>query len=85
MQRQQKEWFDGRVICSDLHNPDFVKLAESFGAAGFLASDPETLRTALRKAFAERRPAIIEVRLTEFFPPPWPFLMMPQNRKWVCQ
>ena len=33
VQRQQKEWFDGRVICSDLHNPDFVKLAESFGAA----------------------------------------------------
>ena len=85
VQRQQKEWFDGRVICSDLHNPDFVKLAESFGAEGFLASDPETLRIALRKAFAERRPAIIEVRLTEFFPPPWPFLMMPQNRKWVCQ
>lgn len=84
VQRQQKEWFDGRVICSDLHNPDFVKLAESFGAAGFLASDPETLRTALRDAFAERRPAIIEVRLTEFFPPPWPFLMMPQNRKGVC-
>jgi len=85
VQRQQREWFDGRVICSDLHNPDFVKLAQSFGAAGFLASDPETLRTALRKAFAERRPAIIEVRLTEFFPPPWPFLMMPQNRKGVCQ
>ncbi len=85
VQRQQKEWFDGRVICSDLHNPDFVKLAESFGAAGFLASDPETLRIALRKAFAERRPCIIEVRLTEFFPPPWPFLMMPQNRKQVCQ
>jgi acetolactate synthase-1/2/3 large subunit len=85
VQRQQKEWFDGRVICSDLHNPDFVKLAESFGAAGFLASDPDTLRIALRRAFAERRPCIIEVRLTEFFPPPWPFLMMPQNRKQVCQ
>ncbi|MDH5171453.1 MAG: thiamine pyrophosphate-binding protein [Gammaproteobacteria bacterium] len=85
VQRQQKEWFDGRVICSDLHNPDFVKLAESFGAAGFLADNPESLRGALREAFEQRGPSIIEVKVTEFFPPPWPFLMMPQNRKQVCQ
>jgi acetolactate synthase-1/2/3 large subunit len=85
VQRQQKEWFDGRVICSDLHNPDFVKLAESFGAAAFAADDPESLRAALRQAFDERGPSIIEVKVKEFFPPPWPFLMMPQNRRAVCQ
>ena len=84
VQRQQKEWFDGRVICSDLHNPDFVKLAESFGAAGFAAHDPESLRGAIRQAFDQPGPAIIEVSVDEFFPPPWPFLMMPQNRKEVC-
>jgi acetolactate synthase-1/2/3 large subunit len=85
VQRQQKEWFEGRVICSDLHNPDFVKLAESFGAAAFKAQDPESLRTALRQAFDERGPSIIEVEVKEFFPPPWPFLMLPQNRREVCQ
>ena len=85
VQRQQKEWFDGRVICSDLHNPDFVKLAESFGAAGFSAHDPETLRTAIREAFNESGPSIIEIKVDEFFPAPWPFLMMPQNRKDVCE
>ena len=85
VQRQQKEWFDGRVICSDLRNPDFVKLAESFGAAGFAADDPESLRTAIRQAFEEQGPSIIEVKVEEFFPAPWPFLMMPQNRKGVCQ
>jgi acetolactate synthase-1/2/3 large subunit len=85
VQRQQKEWFDGRVICSDLHNPDFVKLAESFGAAGFAANDPESLRTAIRQAFEQKGPAIIEVTVEEFFPAPWPFLMMPQNRKAVCE
>jgi acetolactate synthase-1/2/3 large subunit len=85
VQRQQKEWFDGRVICSDLHNPDFVKLAESFGAAGFAAHDPESLRTAIRQAFEQKGPAIIEVKIEEFFPAPWPFLMMPQNRKEVCE
>jgi acetolactate synthase-1/2/3 large subunit len=85
VQRQQKEWFDGRVICSDLHNPDFVKMAESFGAAGFSASDPESLRQAIRSAFEQKGPSIIEVDVQEFFPAPWPFLMMPQNRKQVCK
>lgn len=85
VQRQQKEWFDGRVICSDLHNPDFVKMAESFGAAGFAAHDPESLRTAIQQAFEEKGPSIIEVKVDEFFPAPWPFLMMPQNRKSVCK
>ncbi|MFK8050556.1 MAG: thiamine pyrophosphate-dependent enzyme [Halioglobus sp.] len=85
VQRQQKEWFDGRVICSDLHNPDFVKLAESFGAAGFAANDPESLRTAIQAAFEQTGPAIIEVTVEEFFPAPWPFLMMPQNRREVCE
>lgn len=85
VQRQQKEWFDGRVICSDLHNPDFVKMAESFGAAGFNAHDPESLRTAIQEAYKEKGPSIIEVAVDEFFPAPWPFLMMPQNRKSVCK
>lgn len=85
VQRQQKEWFDGRVICSDLHNPDFVKMAESFGAAAFPAHDPESLRDAIRLAFEESGPSIIEVKVEEFFPAPWPFLMMPQNRKAVCK
>jgi acetolactate synthase-1/2/3 large subunit len=85
VQRQQKEWFEGRVVCSDLHNPDFVKLAESFGAAGFKAHDPESLRGAIRQAFDEQGPCIIEVEVKEFFPPPWPFLMLPQNRREVCQ
>ncbi|MEM6583144.1 MAG: thiamine pyrophosphate-dependent enzyme [Pseudomonadota bacterium] len=85
VQRQQKEWFEGRVTCSDLHNPDFVKMAESFGAAGFAASDPESMRKAIRQAFDQPGPSIIEVKVDEFFPAPWPFLMMPQNRKGVCQ
>ncbi len=85
VQRQQKEWFDGRVICSDLHNPDFVKLAESFGATGIKAHDPESVRSAIKLAFTIDGPVIIEVELEEFFPAPWPFLMLPQNRREVCQ
>ena len=84
VQRQQREWFGGRLIASDLHNPDFVRLAQSFGAAGCYAENPEELRMALQEAFDTPGPSIIEVRVAEFFPSPWPFLMMPQNRKATC-
>lgn len=84
VQRQQKEWFGGRVIASDLHNPDFVKLAESFGATGIRVDGPERLKSAIEKAFGQDGPAIIEVTVDEFFPAPWKFIMMPQTRKRVC-
>ena len=57
----QKRWYGERVIATDLRNPDFVKLAESFGALGLRAEGPEGLRTALKQAFDENRPALIEV------------------------
>jgi acetolactate synthase-1/2/3 large subunit len=84
VQRQQKEWFGGRVIASDLHNPDFVKLAESFGAMGIRVAGPAGLKDAIEKAFGQDGPAIIEVTVDEFFPAPWKFIMMPQTRKQVC-
>lgn len=85
VQRQQREWFDGRVLCSDLHNPDFVKLAESFGALGLHAHDPESLRLAIRRGFAAGGPVLIEVEVKEFFPAPWKHIMLPQNRKSVLR
>ena len=84
VQRQQNEWFGGRVIASDLHNPDFVKLAESFGALGIRVNGPDTLRKAIERAFAQDGPAIIEVTVDEFLPAPWKFILMPQTRKQVC-
>jgi len=85
VQRQQREWFDGRVLCSDLHNPDFVKLAESFGALGIRIGEARQLAPAIERAFAQDLPAVIEVRVDEFFPSPWPFILMPQNRGSVCR
>ena len=84
VQRQQKEWFGGRVICSDLHNPDFVQLAESFGAMAQRVGNPQQLKTAIEAAFAQDGPAIIEVTVDEFFPAPWKFIMMPQTRNALC-
>jgi acetolactate synthase-1/2/3 large subunit len=78
------EWFGGRTIASDLHNPDFVKLAESFGAMGIRVNGPGKLKGAIEMAFRQNGPVIIEVTVDEFFPTPWKHIMMPQTRKRVC-
>jgi acetolactate synthase-1/2/3 large subunit len=59
--RDQRNVFKGREIGALLTNPDFVKLAETFGAAAYLARTPAELRSALEKALALDRPVIIEV------------------------
>lgn len=80
VRRIQEQQFGNQLIASDLANPDFVRFAESFGAAGERARTPEELRGALRRAFARRDgPTVIEVPVGPF-PSPWPFLMMPRNR-----
>jgi len=79
VRRTQKEMFGNRLIATDLTNPDFVKLAESFGAMGLPATSPETLRTALRQAFDHKGPSVIEVRVGEM-PNPWEFMLLPSTR-----
>ena len=52
----------GGTYETDLHNPDFVKFAESFGAVGMRADDPAELETLIPLALeqpgagADRRP-----------------------------
>jgi acetolactate synthase-1/2/3 large subunit len=84
VQRQQDEWFDGRRIASDLTNPDFVKLAESFGAGAYRVNSPERLAAVLPRAFDEKGPTLVEVTVTERMPTPWPFILMQQNRRALC-
>ncbi|MBN1320325.1 MAG: biosynthetic-type acetolactate synthase large subunit [Thermoleophilia bacterium] len=43
--------------------PDFVKLAEAYGAEGYRAAHPEELEEVLRTAFASDRPAVIDIRV----------------------
>jgi acetolactate synthase-1/2/3 large subunit len=40
--------------------PDFVKLAEAYGAVGLRASKPEEVEVVLRKAFDTPRPVIMD-------------------------
>ncbi|HMJ41010.1 MAG TPA: thiamine pyrophosphate-dependent enzyme [Pseudolabrys sp.] len=79
VKRIQEEQFAGRLIASDLANPDFVKFAESFGAAGRRARNPDELGAALRQAFAAREPTLIEVPVGAM-PSPWEFIHMPRVR-----
>lgn len=54
--------YDGRVIGSDLHNPDFCKLAESFGAQAIRAQTPDAVRAAIKQGIATTNtPTIVEV------------------------
>ncbi len=73
VRRIQKERFNGRTIGSDLLNPDFVKLAESFGMDGVRANGPEGLRDALRGALKSTGPTLIEVPVGEM-PSTWSIL-----------
>ena len=80
VQRQQAEWFGGRLISSDLHNPDFVKFAESFGAAAYRTNSPAGLREFIRKGLDHKGPTIIEVVITEDMASPWEFILTPPVR-----
>lgn len=73
VRRIQLNQFDGRVIGSDLTNPDYLKLADAFGIVGYDVTSPEELGVAVRDALAQRKPALIRMRVGEF-PSPWPVL-----------
>ena len=68
--RDQVNRFDGRVYGAELHNPDFVKLAEAYGARGVRADGPKELEASLREALATDAPTLIEVPV-EMMPTPF--------------
>ena len=79
VRRIQQEQFGNRLIASDLVNPDFVRLAESFGVAAFRAETAPALERALRDALALKAPALIHVPHGESASP-WDMIMMPKVR-----
>jgi acetolactate synthase-1/2/3 large subunit len=62
MVRQWQELFYQRCYaCTEMNAaPDFVKLAEAYGAVGLRASKPEEVEAVLRKAFDTPRPVIMD-------------------------
>ena len=59
--RDQVNQFSGRAVGAELHNPDFVKLAEAYGVRAARAEGPEALESALRDAINTDGPSLIEV------------------------
>jgi acetolactate synthase-1/2/3 large subunit len=81
VRRDQRDSFGGRVIASDLVNPDFVALARSFGVEAERVDSPDAFRPVLERALSDGGPWLIEIVV----PPdseasPWPFIMPPPPR-----
>ena len=72
MIRQWQDLFYNERFChsclrhaSGDYYPDFVKLADAYGAVGMRISDPQELRSKLEEAFAIPRPVVIDVIVDE--------------------
>ncbi|SRR5579884_260505 len=57
----QQEQYGGRYIGADFGNPDFARLAETFGVLGLRADTWDALGPALDTALAADRPSVIDV------------------------
>jgi len=62
MVRQWQELFYAKNYCATCLDaaPDFVKLAESYGAVGLRASTPEEVEPVIREAFSIKKPVIMD-------------------------
>jgi acetolactate synthase-1/2/3 large subunit len=78
VRRIQREMFGGRLISSDLYNPDFAKFVDSFGMDYWKADSPQTLAPALNAALSGK-PAFIEVKI-DGFPNPFPHMFFRKVR-----
>jgi acetolactate synthase-1/2/3 large subunit len=77
VRRMQKEDYGNKLIGVDLLNPQFPKMAESFGAAGVRTTTPEGLGRELAAALKRRGTTLIEVAVGEM-PDPWK-VMLPRR------
>jgi acetolactate synthase-1/2/3 large subunit len=59
----QERLFPGRVVGTDLVNPDFGAWARAFGAYGEVVARSEDFPDALERALAHDRPALLELKV----------------------
>lgn len=79
VRRTQEEAFGGRIIASDLTNPDFAKLADAFTIRYARTDNPEGLRRKIEEALQADEPALIEVDYGGF-PNPFPHMFFRKVR-----
>ena len=80
--RDMEDFFDG-TYGTDLHNPDFVKFAESFGAVGMRAKDPLELGELIPHALELDAPVVIDVPFREMLIPRAPVVAPLYNLPWT--
>jgi len=61
----QRKSHQGRVIGTDLTNPNFAEMARSFGAAGKRVRSLRQFKGVLEEALAARQPSVIEVPMRD--------------------
>ena len=61
----QEKSCEERYYATKISNPDFVKLAESYGALGLRVEKREDIASALDKAFATDKPVLIDFVVEE--------------------
>jgi acetolactate synthase-1/2/3 large subunit len=59
----QERHFPGRVIATDLRNPDFAAYARAFGGFGVTVNKTADFAGAFETARASRLPAIVHVKM----------------------
>ncbi|HEV2563260.1 MAG TPA: thiamine pyrophosphate-binding protein [Rhizomicrobium sp.] len=59
----QEREYPGRVIGTDLKNPDFAALARSYGALGYTVKRTEEFSTAFNDALRAKKPALIHIHV----------------------
>jgi len=79
VRRSQELRFGNRVHISNLTNPDFVKLTESFGIKARTVESPVELQRVLAAAVSIDEPALIHVPVGPM-PDPWRFVDQPRVR-----
>ncbi len=72
--------YKSRYVGSEFRTPDFVKLADSFGAVGLRAEQPGEVVDAVRTAFDSKRPTILSVPIDSYEMPPAKARMMAMDR-----
>jgi len=59
----QEREYPGRIIATELKNPDFAALARAYGAEGFTVSRTAEFAPAIAAALKAKRPAVLDLRL----------------------
>ena len=59
----QRTFFEGRTLGADIESPPYDKVAELCGATGYAVDAPGGTEAALQDALAEKRPAVIHVKI----------------------